>query len=108
MAEENENSGTPQTVQSTSSVTSREADGRLLDIVSGQLLTVARTLSHFTLWFVIVGLLCVGGTGFSVYKMYEVSKVNEQTKKQIWELKKALSLQFSDERSRGKSQTEMP
>lgn len=108
MAEENENSGTPQTVQSTSSVTSREADGRLIDIVSGQLLTVARALNRFTVWIIIAGLFNTVGVGFCAYKMYEVSKVNEQTKKQIWELKKALSLQFSDERSRGKSQTEMP
>ena len=60
------------------------------------------------MWLIIVGLFCMLSSGFCIYKSYEVSKVNEQTKKQIWELKKALSLQFSDERGRGKAQTEMP
>jgi len=100
---------------SNSSVNSREADARLIDMVSGQMLTFAREMSKFTLTLVLIGILGLASTAWLTWRMGKVEdtlaavvKTNEQAKKQIWELKSALGLKFSQERSRGKSQTEMP
>lgn len=102
-------------IQNNSSVTSSEANNRLLEILSGQLLTVARELGKvffIIIFFCVFLLSSVAWTTWRLNKvedaLIESVKINEQAKKQIWELKTALNLKFSDERSRGKSKTEMP
>lgn len=101
---------------SNSSVNSREADARLIDMVSGQMLTFAREMSKFTLTLVLIGILGLASTAWLTWRMGKVEdtlaavvNTNEQAKKHVWELKSALGLKFSQERSsRGESQTTLP
>lgn len=109
---------TPPIPQNNNSATnvSREADGKLLDIVSGQLLTVARESSKMFSIIMLLIIFVSASTAWTTWRisklediMVESNKINEQAKKQIWEFKTALNLKFSQERGkRGESKTEMP
>lgn len=105
-----------------------ELDRRLLEIFNGQLRALASTINKLSMGFLVVGILCMGMQAWAhqaqnvfmdemrqrvtmleasqkTYAMEalaatkSVEKQAERASKHVWELKRALKLKFSQERS---------
>ena len=90
------------------SVSSGEANNKLLDILEKQILTVSGEIAKSRLVDVVVCLILVLCVAWTTWRLDRVETAiqaciqsNDQVKKNVWELKSALGLKFSDNRSRG-------
>lgn len=110
------------------STVQRELDRRLLEICNGQLLALGTTINRLTTTILVVGIVCVGmliwlyqSQNIMCERMFQkldsiverqtlqandvvqaakdVRCFSERSAKHVWELKRALKLKFSQERS---------
>jgi ATP-dependent Zn protease len=100
---------TPQNSNSLS-VSSGEANNKLLDILEKQILTVSSEIAKSRLVDVVVCLILLFFVSWTTWRLDKIenavngySAINAQAKKDLRELKTAFGLKFSDERSRDKA-----
>lgn len=117
-----------QETNTSNSTVQRELDHRLLEICNGQLLALGTTVNKLTTAIIVVGLICAGML-FWMFQMQNIFReemirritaleenqkaqaqetikalkssegYSERASKHVWELKQALKLRFSQERS---------
>ncbi len=89
--------------------TTDEANPKLVELVANQLAALSNNLKWHDIIMVILSFLIVANMGLTFYSMYQTKRTADTVesesafvRKYVWELKHALNLQFSEERTNSK------
>lgn len=107
--------GTPQN-NNTNNITTGEADKdliRMADRLAAQAVGIAHANYKLGAIVIICSVLIIAAAGWVSYRVEHISAQQTRVSKHVWELKSALGLKFSQERSAAKAtdaeaETEMP